>query len=199
MSSVKKQIFLILSILSLVSALEKGVSARKPSTDSENRRRLKKGGSKKGYGYGGYGNVRAKGGYYGGSGFVAAPTRYGAGTVPGPNGVNRDGTPVGQLIQPPGKSCIPFDDARKWLTDDYPGDIQCRVEFGQMPVPTACCRVFTFTDTNGPKKWLLFDVNNQYKDLIVRQKKTTSNLACLKHYMLTHIIRLFLPLITVRL
>ena len=156
-----KQIFLVLSLLSLASAAEKGVSARKPNTKAEKHRGLKKSKS----------SSSKKSGSSAG-GFVA-PNRGGGtggivgGSVTGGNGINRDGTPVGSLIQPPGKACVPFDDARKWLTTDYPGDAQCRTEGAAMGSTSACCRVFSFTDTNGPQKWLLYDSNNQYRDLMV--------------------------------
>mmetsp|Transcript_19747 Transcript_19747/g.48513 ORF Transcript_19747/g.48513 Transcript_19747/m.48513 type:complete len:168 (+) Transcript_19747:86-589(+) len=152
-----KQIFLIISILSVASAAEKGVSARKPDPELQTRRGLKKSksGSKKSGGGGGFVNPNRGGGIYGG----------GSGIPVG--GINRDGTVVGQLVEPPSKPCVPFDDARKWLTSDYPGDVQCRVQSGQMATTTACCRVFSFTDTNGPQKWLLYDSNNQYRDLMV--------------------------------
>lgn len=155
-----KQIFLILSILSLASAAEKGVSARKPNADAETRRGLKKSKSSS-----------SKKGTSSGGGYVAPNRGGGAGGIVGgsPNigGINRDGTPPGQLIQPTGKVCVPFDEAKVWLTEDYPGDVQCRVETGQMGTTSACCRIFSFTDTDGPQKWLLYDSNNQYPDLIV--------------------------------
>lgn len=159
MNSVK-QIFLMLSMLSMASALEKGVSARKPNTDFETHRGLKKNSKSSSKKSGG-----GSGGFYG-SGGPNRGTGITGGTVPVGNGVNRDGTTPGSLIQPSGKACVPFDEARKWLTSDYPGDIQCRVETGQMGTSSACCRVFTFTDTNGPQKWLLYDTNNQYRDLL---------------------------------
>jgi len=144
-----KQIFLVLSILSVASA-KKGLSVRNSNSEVEARRGLKK--SKSGGGGGGGG----------GSGFVN-PNR-GGGIVG--VGVNRDGTPPGTLLQPAGKACVPFQDAEKWLTADYPGDAQCRAASGAMGASSACCRVFSFTDTNGPQKWLLYDSNNQYRDLM---------------------------------
>lgn len=156
-----KQIFLILSILSLASAAEKGVSARKPNADAETRRGLKKSKSS---------SSSSKKGTSSGGGYVAPNRGGGVGGIVGgsPNvgGINRDGTPPGQLIQPTGKACVAFNEAKVWLTADYPGDVQCRVETGQMGTTSGCCRIFSFTDTNGPQKWLLYDSNNQYRDLM---------------------------------
>ena len=152
-----KQIFLVLSIISLASA-KKGVSTRK-TVEVEAHRGLKKSSSSKKSGSSAGGFVAPNRG--GGTGGIVG------GSVTGGNGINRDGTPVGSLIQPPGKACVPFDDARKWLTTDYPGDAQCRTEGAAMGSTSACCRVFSFTDTNGPQKWLLYDSNNQYRDLMV--------------------------------
>ena len=168
MNSVK-QIFLILSILSMASAIEKGVSARKPNSVVETHRGLKKSSKKSSSKKGG-----GAGGFYGSGNAPNRGSGITGGTIPVGNGsVNRDGSTPGALIEPKDKDCIPFDEARKWLTEDYPGDIQCRVATGQMGVSSACCRVFQFNDTNGPQKWLLYDTNNQYRDLIVSKKDTS--------------------------
>ncbi|CAJ1954738.1 unnamed protein product [Cylindrotheca closterium] len=163
-----KQIFLLLSLLSLASAAEKGVSARRPNADAETHRGLKKSkssSSKKSSSSGGF--VAPNRG--GGNGGIVG------GSVGGGDGINRDGSPVGALIQPAGKECVPFDDARKWLTAEYPGDAQCRTPDAAMGATTACCRVFSFTDANGPQKWLLYDTNNQYRDLMCVCNANTGN------------------------
>lgn len=146
-----KQVFLILSVISLASAAQKGVSARKPNAEIQANRGLKKSSSKKSGSSGG--------------GFVA-PSRPDGGIVGG--GIpDRDGIAPGTLLQPAGKACVPFQDAEKWLSADYPGDAQCRTANGDAGVTSACCRVFSFTDAGGPQKWLLYDANNQYRDLMV--------------------------------
>lgn len=148
-----KQLFLILSILSVASA-KKGTSIRAtPGENLEARRGLKK--SKKG-----------------GGGYVAPNRGGGVGTPGTINGLNRDGSTPGELIEPTGKDCVPFDEANRWITADYPGDPECRTE-GAITLSSACCRLFSFTDTSGPQKWLLYDANNQYRDLIVRVTKNT--------------------------
>jgi len=135
-----KQIFIILSVMSLASA-KKGISARNVRVEGE-RRGLKKGSKMGGMGGGMGGN---NGGY-------------------GPDGFfNRDGTTVGELVQ--AGECIPFDDARKWITAESPSDIKCQQEFGQMDTTSACCRVFSFQD-NGTQHWLLYDSDNRYSDLL---------------------------------
>ncbi|CAJ1954737.1 unnamed protein product [Cylindrotheca closterium] len=149
-----KQIFLVLSLISLASA-KKGVSTRK-AVEVEAHRGLKKSSSSK---------------KSGSSGGFVAPNRGGTGgivggSVSGGGGVNRDGTPAGTLLQPPGKPCVPFEDASKFLSAEYPGDAQCRTADAPMGATSACCRVFSFTDANGPQRWLLYDTNNQYRDLL---------------------------------
>lgn len=162
-----KQIFLILSIIALASAAKKGNSARKVNAEVQANRALssKKSSSKK-------------------TGFVnpnRPPGSVGGGIV---GGGNRD-DPVGVLIEPAGKACVPFDEARKWLTADYPGDAECRTADQAMGATSACCRVFSFTDTSGPQKWLLYDVNNQYRDLMVSYSERHLELALLRRIMLT--------------
>lgn len=75
-----------------------------------------------------------------------------------------------QLDEPPNKPCIPFDDARKWITEEYPSDSECRVEAGAMTSTAACCRVYPFTDLNGPQKWLKYDSKNEYANLRVSEQ-----------------------------
>jgi hypothetical protein len=77
-----------------------------------------------------------------------------------------------QLIEPDNKPCIPFDDARRWITETYPSDSQCRVESGAMTSTGACCRVYYFTDLNGPQKWLKYDSFNEFVNLRVSKLLT---------------------------
>ena len=163
-----KQIFLVLALLSVASA-KKGVSIRGPASELENaaRRGLKKS-SKKG------GSKGSGSGFSGGS---FTPPRTGDGGAVGGNvdlgnGFNRDGSVAGSLIQPPGKPCIPADEAERYITDDYPGDVQCRAGAVSDALSSSCCRLFQFTDAGGSQKWLLYDANNQYPDLMVRDHNT---------------------------
>jgi hypothetical protein len=77
-----------------------------------------------------------------------------------------------QLVEPENKACIPFDDARRWITETYPSDSQCRVESGDMTSTGACCRVYPFTDLRGPQKWLKYDSKNEFVNLRVSKLLT---------------------------
>ena len=145
-----KQLFLILSVLSLASA-KKNTSIRGSPAEEIQRRGLKKG--KKG----------GSGGYSGGF----TPPRGGSPGMP-------IGTPVG-LIEPPAKPCVPYDEARVWITPDYPGDPECQTE-GGVPVGSGCCRVFSFNDNGQSTKWLLYDAINAYRDLVVSHKRRSLQL-----------------------